>query len=133
MKLVFVSEEHISDNASKTEAERVVELMRAEGWAVLYGERPWQFPNEEVRQQFEATFEWALAVMRAERSRADSATLTKLARQRVQMNEALRPYEQQLMVERPQWEGYWRWLIESPTKVILDWLASQKKEDVPQE
>ena len=133
MKLVFVSEEHIGESASKADAERVVELMRAEGWAVLYGERPWRFPSDDVRQQFERTFEWALAVMRAERAGADSATLTKLARQRVQMNEELRPYEQRLMVERPSWEGYWRWLLESPTKVILDWLASQDEKDVPQE
>ncbi|MCA9925540.1 MAG: hypothetical protein KC421_24385 [Anaerolineales bacterium] len=121
-KLLYICEEHISENASPTDAKRVVDLLRANGWIVSYGDRQWQFAGEDERPLFEKAFQWAVNVVQAEKRPFHLETFVDLARQRVRQNEKLRVYESQLLDKRPEWSGYLGWLIESPTSVILNWL-----------
>ncbi|HRX00244.1 MAG TPA: hypothetical protein P5280_12185 [Cyclobacteriaceae bacterium] len=125
-----ISEEHIGGSASPADAKRVVELLQADGWKVVYGDAPWQFTEESQRQSFEAAFQWALKVMRNETSEGDRTTLRDLAEQRFRQNGRLQPFATELMQERP-WPEYWRWLINSPTDVIISWVKTEMKKDAP--
>lgn len=126
--LYFVSEEHIGLAATSSDGHRVVELMRCQGWPVVYGDQPWQFEDDDKRQAFEQAFQWALVVLTAEKEETDPTTWEALARQRLQLDEALQPFAQQLEQKRP-WPGYWRWLIGTPNDVILKWLETENKKD----
>jgi len=128
-RLLYISEEHIGREASASDAHRVIDLLRANEWTAVYGDHPWAFDDEAQRATFEKAFEWALAVVAAEKQPYEETTWIDLARQRVQLNEQLRPFDKQLLELRPNWIGYFRWLIETPTEVILSWL-NIKKEDV---
>lgn len=128
-QLLYISELHISDKATTSDAHRVIDLLRANEWTAVYGDHPWAFSDGAQRATFEKAFEWALAVVAAEKQPYEETTWIDLARQRVQLNEQLRPFEKQLLELRPNWTGYFRWLIETPTEVILSWLNT-KKEDV---
>ena len=121
-KLLYICEEHISENASPKDAKRVVDLLRADSWIVGYGEKPWQFTNEAERPFFEQAFNWAVEVVEAEKRPYDQQTFVELARKRIQQNENLRVYERHLLDKRPEWDGYLGWLISSPPSVILNWL-----------
>lgn len=124
--LYFVSEEHIGLAATAGDGHRVVELMRCLGWPVVYGDQPWQFENEEKRLAFEQVFQWTLVVLTAEKETTEQSTWETLAKQRLQLDETLRPLAQQLEQKRP-WPGYWRWLIATPSDVILTWLETENK------
>lgn len=131
-KLLHISEEHIGANASSTDGYRIVDLMRCQGWPVVYGDRPWQFEDEESRLAFEKAFQWALNVLKVEKGETDQETWETLAKQRIQVDEALRPYAQQF--EKGQsWARYWQWLVTAPSDVILKWLEIENKKDVPKE
>lgn len=121
-RLLYISEEHISEMASSEDAKCVVDLLVADGWLVSYGDKPWEFTNEDERKPFEQAFQWAVKVREAEKRPFDESTFTGLARQRIQRNSKLRPYEEELLDERPEWSGYLGWLIKSPAPVIVNWL-----------
>ena len=131
-KLLHISEEHIGSKASASDGQRVVELMRCQGWPVVYGDRPWQFADDKEWLAFEKVFQWALTVLTAEKEETDQETWQTLAKQRFQLDKALRPFSQQLEQEQP-WPGYWHWLITTPSGVILKWLETENKKDVPKE
>ena len=121
-QLLYISEEHIGENATPSDAKRIVELLRVNGWTVAYGDRPWQFENEQERSLFEQAFKWAMAVITAEKQPFDKTVWIDLARQRIEQNANLHPYKVHLFDKRPGWSGYLGWLIESPVSVILNWL-----------
>ncbi len=129
-QLFYISEEHISESATTDDAFRIVALMRAEGWPVVYGDKPWQFDDDAQRTKFEQAFQWALLILKAEKLGQADSSLPDLVLQRIQLNGRLQPHEASLMQKRP-WKGYWKWLIETPTDVILNWLKVDKQKDVP--
>lgn len=130
MKIFYVGEEHISETASPYEARRVVDLLRAEGWAAVYGGQPWQFDTAQERALFEGAFQWAVDVIAAELAGVKEVDLKELAKRRVQLNGRLQPHEAFLLAERLEWGGYWRWFLETPTDVILAWIEQDEKKDV---
>lgn len=127
---LFIGEEHIGSDASPADARRVTDLLRVEGWKVSYGDRPWQFANDDQRAAFEKAFRWAMAVMKAERQDRGDDVLLGLVKQRFELNDKLKAHESRLLQERPNWPRYYHWLLETPTDVILNWLG-QKEKDVP--
>ena len=127
---MYISEEHIGESAAKSDGQRVVELLRAQGWTVVYGDTPWQFVDDKHREAFEPVFQWALAVIVAEKNEPDEKTMETLAKQRLQVDERLRPFTAELIKLR-RWSGYWQWLIESPQDLILTWLKTEKGKDAP--
>lgn len=129
--LFSVSEEHIGPHADPEDAHRVVELLRAEGWNVVYGDAPWQFESEEQRDALNNAFQWAVEVVQIEHAGIQEVpTLRRLVRRRIEMNSRLRPYEAELLAE-PRRVDYWQWLLTRPTDVILEWLLTGKKESAP--
>ena len=130
-KLLHISELHISEDASQSDARRIIDLLGVEGWIVTYGDHPWQFGNEAERPLFEKAFQWAVKVREAEKRPFHQETFINLARERIRLNEKLQPYESKLLDKRPEWSGYLGWLIETPANVILQWLEMVwKKKDV---
>ena len=132
-QILFISEEHIGENATYDDANRIITLLMAQGWSVAYGDQPWQFDDEETRPLFEKCFEWAVDVMTAEKGELDEPTMLKLANRRFQMDKKLHPYQSQLLGKQARWAGYLMWLIETPSNVIFNWLKPENEKDVSKE
>ncbi|MCA9943735.1 MAG: hypothetical protein KC449_09655 [Anaerolineales bacterium] len=128
-QLFYVSEEHISEQATPLDARKVIELLQAEGWTVAYGDQPWEFADEGQQANFMQAFKWSLAVLEADKSYTGDGRFKELAQQRVKQNGLLQPHEEHLMQPR-NWPGYWRWLIGAPLDVIVTWIKIDKKKDV---
>lgn len=128
-KLFYVSEEHIGPDASPEEALRVIELLRTEGWIVAYGDARWEFESDEQRDRLNGTFQWAVDVIRAERTGADEHQLVTLVQRRLQLNGRLQAYEADLMASGSGID-YWRWLLTASTSAILGRLLKEKEKGV---
>lgn len=128
--LIYVSEEHIGLNTSPADARKVVDLLQAEGWVVVYGDHRWEFESDEQRDRFNEAFQWAVDVMRAEKAGADEDQLVALVKRRLQINGRLQQHETDLLAKRPR-PDYWRWLLTASTDVILSWLVMEKEKGAP--
>ena len=128
-QLFYVSEEHISEQATPMDARKIIELLQADGWMVAYGDQPWEFADEGQQANFMQAFNWSLAVLEADKSYTGDGRFKELAQQRVKQNGLLQPHEEHLMQPR-NWPGYWRWLIGAPLDVIVTWIKIDKKKDV---
>ena len=125
-QLLYVSEEHISEQATPLDARKVIELLQADGWKVAYGDKPWEFADEGQQANFMQAFTWSLAVMEADKFYKEDSRFRELAQQRVNQNGRLQPHEKHLLQPR-NWPGYWRWLIGAPLDVIVTWIEIDKK------
>lgn len=126
--LLYISEEHIGENATPLDARKVIELLQSDGWKVVYGDHPWQFEEIAQQEKFQQAFKWSLDVLEADKSYTGDGRFRELAQERVQQNERLQPYQDHLMQARD-WPGYWRWLIGAPLDVIVTWIKINTKKD----
>lgn len=129
-QLLYISEEHIGEMATPLEARKVIDLLQSDGWKLAYGDHPWQFEDEGQQGKFQKAFKWSLDVLEADKSYTGDDRFRELAQQRVQQNERLQPYQDDLMQARD-WPGYWRWLIGAPLDVIVTWIKIDAKKDAP--
>ena len=129
-QMLYLSEVYIDETATPMDARKVIELLQADGWKISYGDHPWQFDDDKQRANFQKAFNWSLAVLEADKSYTGDGRFRELAQLRIQQNEKLQPYEEQLMQAR-NWPGYWRWLIGAPLDVIETWIKIDKKKDAP--
>ena len=129
-QILYISEEHIGEKASFEDANRIINLLIAQGWQVAYGDRPWQFEDEQKRPFFMKCFEWAVDVVNVEKYPLEESKLLELANRRFQLDNNLLPYHAQLLGHQAKWAGYLTWLIETPSEVIFKWLKPENEKDV---
>lgn len=131
-EVLYISELHLDSKATFDNANRVVNLLKAQGWHVAYGEKPWRFEDEEKRPLFEGWVQWAWEVAQAEEQPFDEVVMRELAKHRFALNEILKPYESQLLGQQAKWQGYLTWLLETPAETITKMLKPEEKKDVSQ-
>ncbi|MDM8529610.1 hypothetical protein QUF63_00465 [Anaerolineales bacterium HSG25] len=116
---------------SKRQAERVIALLDNDLWPVKYGSTvQFSFLDEADRANFQATVQWALAVVLAEKAGRlqDYATLYELVTQRLNRHACLRHYH--AFVSENDFcrddVAHLRWVIETPLPELILWLSAAK-------